>query len=151
MKFALAAGFMTAMVVAPALVHHAVRGDEAETTEGAILGMLLSQTGGQVPLVNTLMYSFIHNRDPSISPIENVLRAIVNVVRDAKKLANGDDPARPWTHGAQAIGYLTGLPPTQQLIDGLNFMNDVVNGDQDPDSIGEWANGLLTGKTQPRR
>jgi hypothetical protein len=151
MKFALAAGFATAMLVAPALVHHAVRGDEAETTEGAILAMMASQLGGQIPVVNTLMYSLIHNRDPSVSPVENVLRAVVNVGRDVKKLVNGDDPSRPWTHGAQAIGYLTGLPPTQQFIDGLNFMNDVANDDQNPESVGEWANGILTGHARPRR
>ena len=151
MKVALGAGFTTAMLVAPALVHHAVRGDESETTEGAILKMMLSQFGGMVPLVNSLTYGIIHNKDPSVSPIDTVLRIIKDAGVDVSKIIQGEEPKSPWKHGAQAVGYLTGMGPTEQIIASMSFMNDVLNDDQSPEGIGQWANGLMTGKAEPRR
>ena len=151
MKVALGAGFTTAMLVAPALVHHAVRGDESETTEGAILKMMLSQFGGMVPLVNSLTYGIIHNKDPSVSPIDTVLRIVKNAGVDISKIIQGEEPKSPWKHGAQAVGYLTGMGPTEQIIASMSFMNDVLNDDQSPEGIGQWVNGLMTGKAEPRR
>ena len=151
MKVALGAGFTTAMLVAPALVHHAVRGDESETTEGAILKMMLSQFGGMVPLVNSLTYGIIHNKDPSVSPLDTVLRIIKDAGVDISKIIQGEEPKSPWKHGAQAVGYLTGMGPTEQIIASMSFMNDVLNDDQSPEGIGQWVNGLMTGKAEPRR
>ena len=151
MKVALGAGFTTAMLVAPALVHHAVRGDESETTEGAILKMMLSQFGGMVPLVNSLTYGIIHNKDPSVSPIDTVLRIVKDAGVDISKIIQGEEPKSPWKHGAQAVGYLTGMGPTEQINASMSFMNDVLNGAQSPEGIGQWANGLMTGKAEPRR
>ncbi len=145
-RVAVGAAFMTAMIVAPALVHHAVRGEEAKTTGGAIAGMLASQFGGTVPLVNTLTYSMIHNRDPSISPLDEVLKAASNVVKDRIAAA----PKHPLRHEAQAFGYLTGLPPTNQVIDTFSFLNDVTHRQQDPKTVQEWAHGLMSGHAKPK-
>lgn len=145
-RVAVGAAFMTAMIVAPALVHHAVRGEEAKTPGGAIANMMVSQFGGTVPLVNTLTYSMMHNRDPSISPLDEVLKSASNLVRD-QMAAN---PKHAVKHAAQATGYLTGLPPTNQAIDTFTFMNDVLHQRQDPKSVQEWARGVMTGSSQPK-
>jgi len=108
---------------------------------------MLSQFGGTVPIVNSLTYSMIHNRDPSVSPLDEVLKTASNVVKD-QFAANPKHTAR---HIAQALGYFTGLPPTNQAIDSFSFMNDVVHQRQDPKTVQEWARGLMTGKTQPPR
>jgi hypothetical protein len=151
MKVALGAGFVTAMLVAPALVHHAVRGDESETTEGAILKMMLSQFGGMVPIVNSLTYGIIHNRDPHVAAVDTVLSIVKDVGVDISKLMEGKEPKSPWTHGVKAIGYLTGMGPTEQLISLTSFLNDVVNDDQSPEGIGQWMNGLMTGHAESKR
>jgi len=145
-RIAIGAAFMTAMIVAPALVHHAVRGEEAKTTGGAIANMIVSQFGGTVPLVNTLTYSIMHNRDPSISPLDEVLKSASNLVRD-QMAAN---PKHSVKHAAQATGYLTGLPPTNQAIDTFTFMNDVLHQRQDPKSVQEWARGVMTSVAKPK-
>lgn len=145
-RVAIGAAFMTAMIVAPALVHHAVRGEESKTTGGAIASMMVSQFGGTIPLVNTLTYSMIHNRDPSISPLDEVLKSASNVVKD-QMAAN---PKHTVKHAAQAVGYLTGLPPTNQAIDTFTFMNDVLHRRQDPKPVQEWARGVMTGSSQPK-
>lgn len=143
-RVAVGAAFMTAMIVAPALVHHAVRGEEAKTTGGAIANMMISQFGGTVPLVNTLTYSMMHNRDPSISPLDEVLKSVSSLGKD-QMAAN---PKHAVKHAAQATGYLTGLPPTNQAIDTFTFMNDVLHQRQDPKSVQEWARGVMTGSSQ---
>lgn len=145
-RIAIGAAFMTAMIVAPALVHHAVRGEEAKTTGGAIANMMISQFGGTVPLVNTLTYSMMHNRDPSISPLDEVLKSASNLVRDQRAV----DPKHTIKHQAQALGYLTGLPPTNQAIDTFTFMNDVLHQRQDPKTVQEWARGIMTSVAKPK-
>ena len=151
MKVALGAGFVTAMVVAGAMIHHAIRGDESETTEGAILKMMLSQFGGMVPGLNVLTYAIIHNRDPHVSGADKVLSIIKDVGVDISKLMEGKEPKHPWKHGAQAVGYLTGIGPTEQIIASMSFMNDVLNDDQSPEGIGQWLNGLMSGRAEPKR
>lgn len=145
-RVAVGAAFMTAMIVAPALIHHAVRGEEAKTTGGAIANMMISQFGGTVPLVNTLTYSMMHNRDPSISPLDEVLKSASNLVRDQRAV----DPKHTIKHQAQALGYLTGLPPTNQAIDTFTFMNDVLHQRQDPKTVQEWARGIMTSVAKPK-
>lgn len=142
-RVAVGAAFMTAMIIAPALVHHAVRGDSTGHPGKDIAGALASQFAGTVPVVNMLTYSLMHNHDPSISPIDEVLKSVVHVGSDIVK---GKEQKRD----LRAFGYLTGLPPTNQAIDTFSFMNDVMQRRQDPKSPTEWARGLMTGKAQPK-
>lgn len=146
-KVAIGAAFMTAMIVAPALVHHAVRGEESETWGGSIAKMMASQFGGMVPIVNSMVYSMIHNRDPSISPIEEVMKNVTNIYRDAV----AKNPKHQFKHILQASGMLTGLPLTNQHIDTFSFLNDVVNQRQNPETVGDWWHGITTGSMKPKR
>ena len=95
-------------------------------------------------MVNMMTYSLMHNHDPSISPIDEVLKSIVHVGGD---IAKGKEQKRD----LRAFGYLTGLPPTNQVIDTFSFMNDVMQRRQDPKTPADWARGLMTGHSQQRR
>jgi hypothetical protein len=106
----------------------------------------MAQFAGTVPIVNTLVYSMMHNRDPSVSPINDVLASMTNLVRD-QKAAN---PQHTIRHVGQAVGFLTGLPPTNQTIDTFTFMNDILHRRQDPKTVAEWSRGVMTGKSQPK-
>ncbi len=153
-RVAVGAAFMTAMIVAPALVHHAVRGEESKTTGGAIANMMVSQFGGTVPIVNSLTFAMMHNRDPSVSPIEEVLKSVVGLGKDAMKAApfigTGQPVKHPVKDVGKAVGMLTGLPPTNQAIDTFTFMNDVLHRRDDPKSVQEWARGVMIGSSQPK-
>jgi hypothetical protein len=142
-RVAVGAAFMTAMIVAPALVHHAVRGDSTGNPGKDTAGALLSQFAGTVPVVNMLTYSLMHNHDPSISPIDEVLKSVVHVGGDIVK-------GKGQKRDVRALGYLTGLPPTNQVIDTFSFMNDVMQQRQDPKTPSDWVRGIMTGKAQPK-
>lgn len=144
-RVALTGAFVTAMLVAGAVIHHAIRGEEAETDEGAILAMMASQLAGQVPILNTFMYSIIHNRDPSISPIEEVLRAPVRAFRDMTR----EEPKHPIKNIAKITGSVFGFP-SNQVIDLTTALREVAEGDQTPETPGDWARLVIRGHAQPK-
>lgn len=140
MKIALGAAFMTALVVVPSLVHYATRGKEEKTLGGAIASMGVSQVAGTVPIVNSLMYSIIHNRDPVVSPIEDVMKSATEVWKDAMVRKHAKHPV---AHAFRAGSMILGAPPTNQFIDTSSFMWDVLTDKKQPESIGQWARGIL--------
>jgi hypothetical protein len=88
-----------------------------------------------------LAYAAIHNRDPAVSPIDNVLKSATDVWRDivSKKPAK-----HPVSHAFKAAGYFTGYAPTNQMIDTGSFVNEVLNGKKRVETPGQWARGVLS-------
>ena len=79
------------------------------------------------------------------------MKSVAYLERDMKKYLQGDEPKRPISHATRAIGYTLGTAPTNQLIDLMSFMYDVANGEQEPEGVGQWLNGIMTGKAEPGR
>ena len=66
-KVAMGAAFLTAFVIVPSIIHHAVRGKQEDTLGKTIASMGASQLMGTVPLLNTLTYAR-NSRPRSIGP-----------------------------------------------------------------------------------
>lgn len=81
----------------------------------------------------------------SISPLQRVGETFVNVAGDAGKAARGEETKRATRNALEAAGYATGLVPGQ-VAAATQFLVDVGHGDQDPDGVAEWWEGLTTGK-----
>ena len=140
-KVAMGAAFLTAFVIVPSIMHHAVRGKQEDTLGKTIASMGASQLMGTVPLLNTLTYAAIHGRDPSVSPFDEVLKSATDLFHDiiSKK------PAKHMlSHAFKVGGYFGGLPPTNQFLDSGSFMNDVFNGKVRPQTTGQWARGVFS-------
>lgn len=139
---------MAALIVAPALAHYAVRGNENSNYTGALAEAIGSQFGGQVPIVNGLTYSFMHGRDPHLSPFDEVFKGAMNVMKDVKQMANGQKAEKFVKHAATAPGFLLGIGASDQVGTAMQFIRDVVKDKERPKTMMEWARGLITGHTK---
>lgn len=142
---------LTALIVIPGLVHYAVRGTDTKTWEGMAAETLISQFGGQVPGVNAVTSSFIHNRDPSLSPMDDILKGGTVILKDAKKLAEGKKTDQWLKHVIETPGWLFGLGPTRQLSTAAQFQYDVMKQKEHPKSVMEYLRGLITGHAQKKK
>lgn len=80
-----------------------------------------------------------------ISPVARAYSTIEAAIGDAVKLAKGDETKRATRDIMEAVGYTTGLIPGQ-VAAATQFLVDVGYGEQDPETIGEWWEGLTKGK-----
>ncbi|MFC0204737.1 hypothetical protein [Novosphingobium soli] len=81
----------------------------------------------------------------SISPLQRSLESLVRVGGDIGKFARGEETQHATKDVLEATGYWTGLVPGQGA-SAAQFLVDLGHGDADPDSFGEWMEGLSTGK-----
>lgn len=80
-----------------------------------------------------------------VSPVQRAIETISNVAGDIGDVARGDDTKRMTRNTLEAIGYTTGLVPGQ-FAAAAQFLVDVGDGDQNPQDISDWYEGLTKGK-----
>ncbi|WP_198147422.1 LPD3 domain-containing protein [Sphingobium chungbukense] len=85
--------------------------------------------------------------DYQFTPMQRAFQSVVETTRDARKIVQGDDAKRPVRHALETVGYLTGLVPGQ-IATSTQFLVDVANGEQDPETMKEWYRGLTKGKAK---
>lgn len=85
--------------------------------------------------------------NPSFTPMQRILDAIVNSGQDAGKIARGEETKKATKHTLETAGYVTGLVPGQAA-SAAQFLVDVGNGDADPQSFSDWVEGLSSGKIE---
>lgn len=141
---------MTAFIVAPAIIHYAIRGSDSNTFSEATAEALLSQLGGQVPIVNTLTHTFMHNRDPHVSPFDELLNRVWSLKKDTWNLAQGKKAEHFLRHVVETPGYLFGIGASNQLGAVMEFNKDVMQDKQRPKSILDWARGEITGEMKSK-
>lgn len=86
---------------------------------------------------------------PSLSPIQRAMTSPVTVLSDVHKKATGQETEHATRDALELAGYSTGLVPGQ-LASATQFLVDVGEGDQDPQTVGEWYRGLTTGKAEKK-
>lgn len=82
---------------------------------------------------------------PSISPLQRAYDSITNTAGDAGKIWRGEDTKRATRDVLETAGYVTGLVPGQ-VAAATQFLVDVSEGDADPQTFGDWLEGLSSGK-----
>jgi hypothetical protein len=85
--------------------------------------------------------------DYQLSPLQRTGQAGVEVAKDVGRMARGDETKHATKDALEAAGYWTGLVPGQ-FATATQFLVDVGEGDQDPESIRDWYQGLTTGKVK---
>lgn len=81
----------------------------------------------------------------SFTPAARAFETGLNVWTDAGNLWEGDDTKRATRNVLELSGYTLGLP-TGQLASSTQFIVDVSEGEQDPQTITDWMEGLSKGK-----
>jgi hypothetical protein len=88
--------------------------------------------------------------DFQISPIQSAGQSLVNVAKDVRRVADGDDTKHATKDVLQAAGYTTGLVPGQ-IATSSQFLVDLGYGEQNPETVADWYRGLTTGKAEPKK
>lgn len=142
------------LIVVPPLLAEllAGRGPEEEEDWGWwAFRKMLFQSLGPIPFVRDIgepLWAAAEGRPSfgySMSPIQRVGETFVNVGGDIGKLWRGEDTKRATRNAMEATGYLTGLVPGQ-VAGAVQFLVDVGEGEQNPETAAEWWEGLTKGK-----
>ncbi|WP_016747316.1 hypothetical protein [Rhizorhabdus wittichii] len=83
--------------------------------------------------------------DYQLSPLQRAGQSIVNLGKDIGRIVTGDETRRMTRDALEAAGYVTGLVPGQ-IAASAQFLVDVAEGDQDPETVSEWYEGLTKGR-----
>jgi hypothetical protein len=102
-----------------------------------------------VPLLRDITGSLSSGYGYSYTPVERMIGTVFKVSKDVKHFAAGEDATQAVRHGIEAVGYTAGLP-LGQVASATQFALDVANGDQDPETVGDWYRGLTTGRAEAR-
>jgi hypothetical protein len=81
----------------------------------------------------------------SFTPVARGFETIANVFGDLGNVVENEDTKRATRNFLEATGYVTGVVPGQAAT-AAQFLVDIGYGEQDPQTIGEWLEGLQKGK-----
>lgn len=79
------------------------------------------------------------------TPLAGVVGSVEDSLGDIIKLVKDGEPGDRWIkHAIQTPGYFVGLP-TGQASSTFQYLFDMMDGDQNPEHVGEFAYGLVKG------
>jgi len=112
---------------------------------------MMSQMLGPIPVVRDL-WSPVYARitgQPSFgyrfTPAQGAFETGINVAGDIGNVAQGEETTRMTRNVLELVGFSTGLVPGQ-VASATQFIVDVSEGEQDPQTAGDWFTGLTKGK-----
>ncbi len=127
--------------------------DDDEWWAQWVMRKMISNALGPIPLARDVFEPAWqgaiggHAFNPQISPINRALSSLVDVAKDAGKIARGEETTKATKHALEAAGYVTGLVPGQ-VASATQFLVDVGSGDADPEGFSDWIEGLATGRVK---
>lgn len=143
--------------VIPQMIHAALKPDNSKDNDGSVehwLKHLGEEIGlgfvSGVPVFRDMANAAVNGRDYTITPIEAAGKSLVEAAVDTYHAATGADTSKHAAKNAvQAVGYATGLP-TGQLSTTGQFLWDTYRGDQDPEGLKQWWNGVTSGQAKTK-
>ncbi len=143
-------------LVIPQLLHGLLKtpSQNDEQNDGT-LGAWLKWSGEEVglgltsgiPVMRDIANSVITGRDYEATPAARVATDLAKVAKDAAKTVHGEPVKAPVKDIANASSIVFHVPLGQAGQTG-QFLWDVMDGDQRPDDLGDWWNGVIYGKTK---
>lgn len=118
--------------------------DEDGFTKWALQTMTINALG-PLPVVRDLANVAVKGFDSSVSSVDRFVSTASRVIKDAQRLAEGEETKRATRNTMEVAGYL-GAPTSGQMAATTQFLVDVASGDQHPETFGEWWEGLTKGK-----
>lgn len=152
-----------ALFIAPVVMGQAIRlgfgakgPDKDESWEAWWAKKFIADQLGPIPVVSTAFEPIWDHiaghkgRDPSVSPLQRPLDAVVHSADDIGKQMQGKAPKAPIRDTLETVGYVTGMVPGQ-IARSAQFLDDVANGSQRPGNMYEFMIGLQTGHVPKKR
>lgn len=142
------------LLIVPPLLSDVLSGrgpDEEEEWGWYAIKKMLSQALGPIPVVRDIFEPAWNKAagnkafDYQLSPIQAAGTSVVKVAEDAGRMVRGDEVKAPVKDVMLAAGYVTGLVPGQ-IATSTQFLIDVGQGEQDPETVAEWYIGITKGK-----
>ena len=142
------------LIVVPPLMAQILGGngpDDDEDWGFWAFKQMLFQSLGPIPGVRDVASPLVEGLtggkpfDYQFTPIQRSFQSLVESARDVHKMIEGEDAKRPVRNALEVAGYWTGLVPGQ-IATSTQFLVDVANGEQDPETAAEWYRGLTKGK-----
>jgi hypothetical protein len=149
------AAVLTNLILAPAIFHWMFRGEPSEDMEDAAWNIgesLISQFTGAVPIVNTIMYKIMHGqRDVHMSPADQIWIKWADLSNDINAELHGKDAKHWLAHTLQVPALTFGIGLPNQGVKTMQFINDVVEDRQEPESVFQWIHGLTYGEAVSKK
>lgn len=121
--------------------------DEDETWLGWGVLQVLEHIPAMLPVVRDIASAAIHNRDFVPSPLIGMVNDTKKTVKDIASLVGiREEEPNPQLikNTMRTFGYLTGAP-TGQLGTSAQFLWDVSEGEEDPEDLADWLQGIAKG------
>jgi hypothetical protein len=83
--------------------------------------------------------------DYKFTPAQAAGESAVRLAKDVGKMIEGEETKQMTRNTLDAIGYATGIT-TGQINASTQFVIDIATGDQNPQTLGEFMEGVTTGK-----
>lgn len=142
------------LIVVPPILSELLAGrgpdDDEDWGLWAFQKMLMSMLG-PIPILRDLapvawnkaadQPTFGYRFSPAVGGIESA----INLIGDIGNVVEGEDTKRMTRNALETAGYVTGMVPGQ-LAASTQFLVDVGYGEQDPETFGDWYEGLTKGK-----
>jgi len=123
-----------------------MRGPDDDEDAGLwALQKMMLQSVGPLPVVRDIAGALSSGFGYKFTPAARGIETLINSFKDVDRLIHGEETKRATRNVLETVGYFTGLIPGQ-VASSTQFMVDVAQGDQDPDSVFDWIEGLSTGK-----
>lgn len=144
------------LMVLPPLLSELLAGrgpDDDEDWGAWAFQNMLFQAVGAIPVVRDaarpLYDKLAGNRafDYQLSPIQRSVQTVIDGVVAGVDVARGEETTNATRTIMEATGYVTGMVPGQ-IAQSTQFLVDVGYGEQDPQTFGDWLEGLTTGKIE---
>ncbi len=144
------------LIIVPALASQALAGrlpdeDKEESWAGWAFQNIALSMANPIPILRDVLPPAIAaaldkpSFGYSFTPVAKAGETFVSVVRDVGNIVEGDDTKRATRNFLEATGYVTGAVPGQ-VAAAAQFLVDVGYGEADPETIGQWWEGLTKGK-----
>ncbi len=81
----------------------------------------------------------------AVTPLARVAGSVEDTLGDVIKLVTEGEPGDRWVkHAIETPGYFIGAP-TGQAANTVQYLSDLIDGDQEPENVVEFVTGLLKG------
>lgn len=154
--FAMVAARSWFYFVVPQLIHAALKPSPGQqqhedqswlswAAEEVALGMVSG-----IPIFRDIAASAATGRDYTATPAAQMVNSMFKSYKDlaaATGLSDHEVSDKWLKHAVQNAGYVFGLP-TGQVSGSVQFLWDVMHGDQNPRDVADWLHGLVYGKVK---
>lgn len=134
-----------ALKPAPGQQQHEDQSWPAWAAEEIGLGLLSG-----IPVFRDIAGAAMTGRDYEATPAAQMVNSVLKSGKDlaaATGLSDHDVSDKWVKHAVQNAGYVFGLP-TGQVSGSVQFLWDVMHGDQNPRDVADWLHGLVYGKVK---